>query len=53
MTTADSYGDIAKLEQLMDEHYQCQTLDPGKLPTLEAQIWEMVQQAEFAPRLGR
>ena len=52
MTTADSYGDIAKLEQLMDEHYQCQTLDPGKLPTLEAQIWEMVQQAELHRDLG-
>ena len=52
MTTADSYGDIAKLEQLMDEHYQCQTLDPGKLPILEAQIWEMVQQAELHRDLG-
>ncbi|GIT44124.1 MAG: hypothetical protein Ct9H300mP11_20600 [Chloroflexota bacterium] len=30
MTTADGYGDIARLEQLMDEHYQCQTLDPGQ-----------------------
>ena len=47
MTTADSYGDIAKLEQLLDEHYQCQTLDPAKLPILEAQIWEMVKQAEL------
>ena len=52
MTTADAYGDIAKLEQLMDEHYQCQTLDPAKLPTLESQIWEMVQQAELHRDLG-
>ena len=52
MTTADSYGDIAKLEQLMDEHYQCQTLDPAKLPMLETQIWEMVQQAELHRDLG-
>ncbi len=52
MTTADAYGDIAKLEQLMDEHYQCQTLDPAKLPTLEGQIWEMVQQAELHRDLG-
>ncbi len=52
MTTADSYGDIAKLEQLMDEHYQCQTLDPAKLPVLESQIWEMVQQAELHRDLG-
>jgi len=52
MTTADSYGDIAKLEQLMDEHYQCQTLDPAKLPILEKQIWDMVQQAQLHHDLG-
>ena len=52
MTTADSYGDIARIEQLMDEHYQCQTLDPAKLPLLETQIWEMVQQAELHRDLG-
>ena len=52
MTTADSYGEIARLEQLMDEHYQCQTLDPSKLPLLEGQIWEMVQKAELHRDLG-
>ena len=52
MTTADSYGDIAKLEQLMDEHYQCQTLDPAKLPILEGQIWELVRQADLDRDLG-
>ena len=52
MTTADSYGDIARLEQLMDEHYQSQTLDPAKLPILEAQIWELAQQAELHRDLG-
>ena len=52
MTTADSYGDIARIEQLMDEHYRCQTLDPSKLPLLEAQIWEVVQLAELHRDLG-
>ncbi len=52
MTTADSYGDIARIEQLMDEHYQCQTLDPSKLPMLEAQIWETMQEAELHRDLG-
>ena len=52
MTTADSYGDIARIEQLMDEHYQCQTLDPSKLPLLETQIWEIVQAAELHRDLG-
>ena len=52
MTTADSYGDIARLEQLLDEHYQCLTLDPAKLPLLEAQIWELLQKAELNRDLG-
>ena len=52
MTTADSYGDIARVEQLMDEHYQCQTLDPAKLPLLETQIWELVKSAELNRDLG-
>ncbi len=52
MTTADSYGDIARLEQLLDEHYQCQTLDPAKLPLLEGQIWELVRQADLDRDLG-
>ena len=52
MTTADSYGDIARLEQLLDEHYQCQTLDPAKLPILEAQIWDLCKEAELNRDLG-
>ena len=50
MTTADSYGDIARIEQLMDEHYQCQTLDPSKLPLLEAQIWGGRPASRASPR---
>ena len=52
MTSADSYGEIVRLEQLMDEHYQCQTLDPSKLPILEKQIWELTQEAELTRDLG-
>ncbi len=47
MTTADSYGDIARLEQLLDEHYRYQTLDPTKLQMLEAQIWDLVKEAQL------
>ena len=36
----------------MDEHYQCQTLDPAKLPLLEGQIWDMVRQADLDRDLG-
>lgn len=52
MTTADTYGDIQELEQLLDEHYQCQTLDPAKIPMLEGQIWEVIERAELNRDLG-
>ncbi len=47
MTRAEVYNDIARLEQLMDEYYQVQTLDPSKLPVIRAQIWELIVQAEL------
>jgi cobaltochelatase CobN len=43
MTTADTYNELAKLEQLMDEYVRVQTLDPTKLPIIEAQIWQLVE----------
>jgi cobaltochelatase CobN len=47
MTTADSYNELAKLEQLMDEYVRVQTLDPSKLPILEAQIWQLVEETRM------
>src|SRR5262249_61892575 len=47
MMRADVYNDIARLEQLMDEYYQVQTLDPSKLPTIQAQIWNLIVQANL------
>jgi cobaltochelatase CobN len=47
MTRAEVYNEIARLEQLMDEYYQVQTLDPSKLPVIRAQIWDLVVQAEL------
>ncbi len=32
MARAETYGDIARLEQLLDEHANVAALDPGKLP---------------------
>lgn len=43
MTTADSYGALAQLTQLVDEYYQVEVLDPSKLPLLQQQIWELVK----------
>jgi hypothetical protein len=28
----------------MDEYYQVQTLDPSKLPAIQAQIWNLIVQ---------
>ena len=47
MARADSYGDLARLEQLLDEYATCQALDPAKLPTVRAQIWTLVQAAQL------
>ena len=47
MMRAETYNDIARLEQLLDEYYQVQTLDPSKLPAIRAQIWELIVRAEL------
>lgn len=43
MTTADGYGELAQLMQLVDEYYQLEMLDPTKMPYIQKQIWELIQ----------
>ncbi|MER5257041.1 MULTISPECIES: cobaltochelatase subunit CobN [unclassified Streptomyces] len=52
MARADSYGDIARLEQLLDEHAQIASMDPAKLPAIRAQIWTLIQAAKLDHDLG-
>jgi cobaltochelatase CobN len=52
MARAETYGDIARLEQLMDEHAQIAALDPAKLPAIRAQIWTLIQAARLDHDLG-
>ena len=52
MTRAETYGDIARLEQLMDEHAAVAALDPAKLPAIRAQIWTLIQAAKLDHDLG-
>src|SRR5215207_566500 len=52
MTRAETYDDLAKLEQLLDEYYQVETLDPSKLPAIRVQIWETLRDAELHRDLG-
>lgn len=47
MTTADTYGALAQLTQLVDEYYQVEVLDPTKLPLLQQQIWDLVKETNL------
>jgi cobaltochelatase CobN len=52
MQRAETYDDLARLEQLLDEHAQVAALDPAKLPEIRARIWELVRVAELHRDLG-
>ncbi len=45
LTRADTYDELARLEQLFDEYAQLQALDPSKLPELRTRIWELLRAA--------
>ncbi|AZM45363.1 cobaltochelatase subunit CobN [Streptomyces sp. WAC 06738] len=47
MARADSYGDLAKLEQLLDEYALVSDLDPAKAPAVRGRIWTLVRAAEL------
>ena len=47
MTTADAYGELDQLMQLVDEYYQVEMLDPSKLPLLQQQIWDLIRKANL------
>jgi cobaltochelatase CobN len=52
MARAESYGDIARLEQMLDEHANIAALDPGKLPAIRQQIWTLMRAAKMDHDLG-
>ncbi len=52
MARAESYGDIARLEQLLDEYSNIAAMDPAKLPAIRAQIWTLIQAAKLDHDLG-
>ncbi len=52
MARAETYGDIARLEQLLDEHANVAALDPGKLPAIRQQIWTLMRAAKLDHDLG-
>ncbi|MCO1659810.1 cobaltochelatase subunit CobN [Pseudonocardia humida] len=52
MARAETYGDISRLEQLLDEHANISALDPAKLPAIRQQIWTLMQAAKMDHDLG-
>ncbi len=52
MARAESYGDIARLEQLLDEHANIAAMDPAKLPAVRGEIWQLMRSAELHRDLG-
>lgn len=52
MARAETYGDIARLEQLLDEHANVSALDPAKLPAVRQQIWTLMRAAKMDHDLG-
>jgi cobaltochelatase CobN len=52
MARAETYGDIARLEQLLDEHAAVAALDPAKLPAIRQQIWTLMRAAKMDHDMG-
>ena len=52
MTSADAYGPLGQLMQLVDEYYQVEMLDPSKMPLVQKQIWDLIQQANLQKDLA-
>ena len=52
LTRADAYDELARLEQLLDEHAQVQALDPSKVPAVREKVWDLLVDAEIHRDLG-
>ena len=47
MMRAETYDEMAQLEQLLDDYARAEALDPAKLPTLANRIWSLIHEAEL------
>ncbi len=52
MMRAETYDELAQLEQLLDEYARCEALDPPKLPALAHRVWSLLHEAELHRDLG-
>ncbi|MFT3855292.1 MAG: cobaltochelatase subunit CobN [Ilumatobacteraceae bacterium] len=47
LTRAETYDELARLEQLLDGYAQSAAMDPSKLPAIRAQVWEVLVAAQI------
>jgi cobaltochelatase CobN len=52
MMRAETYDELAQLEQLLDEYAEIELLDPSKLAAIRDQVWELLVTADIAIQLG-
>jgi cobaltochelatase CobN len=52
MTRAELYGALQQVENLIDEYYEAESLDPSRLPTLRDRIQELVVKENLYKDLG-
>ena len=52
LTRAELYGGLEKLEALIDEYYEAQSLDPTRLKIISERITQLVQQEKLDEDLG-
>jgi cobaltochelatase CobN len=52
LTRAELYGGLEKLEALIDEYYEAQSLDPTRLKIISDRITQLVQQEKLDEDLG-
>ncbi len=52
LTRAELYGGLEKLEALIDEYYEAQSLDPTRLSIISDRITKLVQQENLDQDLG-
>jgi cobaltochelatase CobN len=47
LTRADTYDDLARLEQLLDSYASVSVMDPSKIPALRNEVWQLLVDAEI------
>lgn len=47
MTSAETYGPLAQINQLVNEYYAIEKLDPSRLPFLQQQIWDLIRETNL------